>query len=101
MLYVILIAAVLLVWLFAADRPVLKIEFKNGEIVASKGHFPPSFRHNCQEIGKQTPFAGIIKVYKDRNGAKLKFSKSVPKSVQQRVRNVFPHQGFKQPGKRA
>ncbi|TOH24423.1 DUF3634 family protein, partial [Vibrio parahaemolyticus] len=26
---------------------------------------------------------------------RLVFSKDVPKKVQQRIRNVFPHQGFK------
>lgn len=94
MLYVILIAAVLLIWLFAADRPVLKIEFSDGEITKSKGHFPPGFKHNCVEIGNHQPFTGQVKVYRLRTGAKLKFSKSVPKKVQQRIRNVFPHQGF-------
>ncbi|HBK7584000.1 TPA: DUF3634 family protein, partial [Vibrio cholerae] len=33
-------------------------------------------------------------VYQQRTGAKLAFSKQVPKKIQQRIRNVFPHQGF-------
>ncbi|WP_117235470.1 DUF3634 family protein [Vibrio maerlii] len=101
MLYVILLAAVILVWLFAADRPVLKFTIKEGVITQSKGHFPPSFRHNCDEIFHKTPCDGHIKIYKGRTGATLKFSKSIPKKVQQRIRNVFPHQGFQKSGKRA
>jgi len=43
----------------------------------------------------KTPFDGEMKVYSLRTGAKLVFNKQVPKKVQQRIRNVFPHQGFK------
>ncbi|TOO28476.1 DUF3634 family protein, partial [Vibrio parahaemolyticus] len=41
------------------------------------------------------PFTGELKVYNQRSGMRLVFSKDVPKKVQQRIRNVFPHQGFK------
>ncbi|MBH9738958.1 DUF3634 family protein [Vibrio navarrensis] len=95
MLYVIVIAAVLIFWLVAIDRPVLKISFKQGHINAVKGNLPPSFRHNLQEIGDRTPFDGELKVYSQRTGMKLVFSEQVPKKIQQRIRNVFPHQGFK------
>ena len=94
MLYVILIAAVVIFWLVAVDRPVLKVEFKHGKIESSKGHFPAKFHHNVQEIAENTPFDGQMKVYQLRTGPKLMFSKQVPKKVQQRIRNVFPHQGF-------
>ncbi|WP_367986435.1 DUF3634 family protein [Vibrio sp. NTOU-M3] len=95
MLYVILIAAGVIFWLVAIDRPVLKVKFKGGAITEVKGHFPPKFKHNVTEIGEIVPFDGELKVYQTRNGAKLVFSKIVPKKVQQRIRNVFPHQGFK------
>lgn len=95
MLYVIVIAAVLIFWLVAVDRPALKVSFKQGHIQAVKGNLPPSFRHNLTEIGEKTPFDGELRVYNLRSGAKLKFSKQVPKKVQQRIRNVFPHQGIK------
>jgi hypothetical protein len=100
MLYVILIATALVIWLVAADRPVLKLEFKDGELVKHKGNLPHGFGHNCKEIGHKNPFTGVIKVYMTRSGAKLKFSKSVPSKTQQRIRNVFPHQGFKSHGKK-
>ncbi|NLS12564.1 DUF3634 family protein [Vibrio sp. SM6] len=95
MLYVIVIAAVVIFWLIFADRPTLKIDVKQGEIAALKGHCPTSFKRNVVEIGHQTPFDGTIKVYHRKRGAQLVFSKPVPKSVQQRIRNVFPHQGFR------
>ncbi|MBE3651241.1 DUF3634 family protein [Vibrio navarrensis] len=88
MLYVIVIAAVLIFWLVAIDRPVLKISFRQGHINVVKGNMPPSFRHNLQEIGE-------LKVYSQRAGMKLVFSDQVPKKIQQRIRNVFPHQGFR------
>lgn len=95
MLYVILIAAIVIFWLVAVDRPVLKVKFKNGVITQVKGHFPPSFKHNVIEIGENAPFDGELKVYHQRHNMKLVFSNQVPKKVQQRIRNVFPHQGFK------
>ncbi|UPQ86783.1 DUF3634 family protein [Vibrio sinaloensis] len=99
MLYVVLIAAALIFWLVAVDRPVLKAVFSQGKLTQEKGHFPPSFKHNVLEIAERTPFSGELKVYQQRAGTKLVFSKQVPKKVQQRIRNVFPHQGFKAKGK--
>ncbi len=95
MLYVILIAAVVIFWLTAVDRPVLKVAFEEGRISKVKGHIPPSFRHNLEDISERSPFTGEMKVYNQRTGMRLVFSKSVPKKTQQRIRNVFPHQGFK------
>ncbi|MFM2589929.1 DUF3634 family protein [Vibrio sp. TBV020] len=98
MLYVILVAAIIIFWLVAVDRPVLKVKFLKGKIVGEKGHFPPSFRYNVIEIGHKTPFSGELKVYQQRSGAKLVMSKDINKSVQQRIRNVFPFQGFRSKG---
>ncbi|MBY7787771.1 DUF3634 family protein [Vibrio fluvialis] len=98
MLYVILIAAIVIFWLVAVDRPVLRVTFKDGAVTDAKGHFPPSFKHNVTEIGEHAPFDGEFKVYHRRSGMKLVFSNQVPKKVQQRIRNVFPHQGFKTNG---
>ena len=94
MLYVIAIAALLILWLVAVDRPVLKLEFKDGELDKTRGNLPHAFGHHCKEIGRKNPFSGTVKVYMTRSGAKLKFSKTVPQKIQQRIRNVFPHQGF-------
>lgn len=98
MLYVILIAALIIFWLVAVDRPVLKVTFKDGTLSKVKGHFPPTFKHNVTEIAEVTPFSGEMKVYQQRTGMKLVFTEQVPKKVQQRIRNVFPHQGFKSYG---
>ncbi len=95
MLYVILIAAVVIFWLIAVDRPVLKILFNEGRISKVKGHIPPSFKHNLEDISEHNPFTGELKVYNQRTGMRLVFSKDIPKKTQQRIRNVFPHQGFK------
>lgn len=95
MLWVILVAAIVIFWLVAVDRPRLKMVFKDGQIDKVKGHLPATFKHNCQEIGHRQPFSGELKVYSTRTGAKLVFSKGVPSKIQQRIRNVFPHQGFK------
>ena len=95
MLYVILIAAVVIFWLIVVDRPVLKVKFEKGHISKVKGHIPPSFKHNLQDIAEHAPFDGEMRVYNQRTGMRLAFSKEVPKKVQQRIRNAFPHQGFK------
>lgn len=99
MIYAIIIAGIVIFWLFAIDRPVLRVTFKSGQMTTAKGHFPPTFKHNVSDIAESTPFDGEIKVYHQRAGMKLVFSKNVPKKVQQRIRNVFPHQGFKSRGK--
>lgn len=39
MLYVILIAAIVIFWLVAVDRPVLRVKFKDGAVTDAKGHF--------------------------------------------------------------
>lgn len=101
MLYVILLAAVIIFWLIAVDRPVLKVKFRQGEIVQFKGHFPPTFKHNVTEIAETSPFDGVLKVYRQRAGMKLIFSDGVPKKTQQRIRNVFPHQGFSSKARKA
>ncbi|MGB1322249.1 MAG: DUF3634 family protein [Vibrio gallaecicus] len=98
MMYVVLIGALVIFWLVAIDRPVLKITFSDGEINQVKGHLPPSFKHNLVEIGHKQNFSGELKVYAKRSGYNLKFSKAIPKSIQQRIRNVFPHNGFKSKG---
>ncbi|MCK6265020.1 DUF3634 family protein [Vibrio sp. ZSDE26] len=95
MLYVILVAAIIIFWLVAVDRPVLKVSFLHGKISKVKGHFPAKFRHNVEEIASIVPFDGSFKVYQQRTGTKLVFTDAVPKKVQQRIRNVFPHQGFR------
>ncbi len=100
MLYVVIVAAAVVFWLVAVDRPVLKVKFSEGKISQEKGHFPPTFRHNVADIAERTPFSGELKVYQQRTGVKLVMSKEVPKKVQQRIRNVFPHQGFKSSGKK-
>lgn len=79
MLYVILIAAIVIFWLVAVDRPVLRVKFKDGAVTDAKGHFPPSFKHNVTEIGEHAPFDGELKVYHRRSGMKLVFSNQIPK----------------------
>jgi hypothetical protein len=69
MLYVILIAALIIFWLVAVDRPILKVTFKDGTLSKVKGHFPPTFKHNVTEITEVTPFSGEMKVYQQRISA--------------------------------
>lgn len=98
MMYVIIAGALVIFWLVAIDRPVLKMVFKHGELISHKGNIPHGFGHNCREIAHKTPFTGTIKVYMTRSGAKLTFSKGISHKTQQRIRNVFPHQGFTSKG---
>lgn len=100
MLYVILVAAIIIFWLVAVDRPILLVQFKSGQITKHKGHFPATFRHNILDISKRTPFDGEVKVYQQRNGTKITFSKTIPKPTQQRIKNVFPHQSFSSNGRK-
>lgn len=79
MLYVILVAAIIIFWLVAVDRPVLVVTFKDGHITKSKGHFPHTFKHNLVDITQHEPFSGQLKVYQQRTGAKLTFTNQVPK----------------------
>ncbi|CAH0525992.1 DUF3634 family protein [Vibrio hippocampi] len=98
MLYVIIIALAIIIWLVAVDRPRLVVKCHDGKINQIKGHIPPSFHHNLKDILERAKASGMLKVYQTRNGAKLVFSKQLDKSTQQKIRNVFPHQGFKPKG---
>ncbi|WP_112479958.1 DUF3634 family protein [Vibrio variabilis] len=100
MLYVVLLGAVVVFWLVAVDRPSLVVEMKEGEITKTKGHLPPTFKHNLKEIVERDKTTGDLKVYQTRSGMKLKFSKTISKNIQQRIRNIFPHQSFKSKGKK-
>ena len=100
MLYVIAAAAVLITWLVVVDRPVAKLVFKEGKLDKSYGKVPNAFGQNCKEIARKTPFSGTVKVYMTRSGAKMTFSKGTPHNIQQRIRNVFPHQGFRSKGQK-
>lgn len=68
MLYVILIAAVVIFWLIAVDRPILKVSFDEGHISKVKGHIPPSFKHNLEDISEHNPFTGEMKAHRDAFG---------------------------------
>nr|WP_274532421.1 DUF3634 family protein [Salinivibrio kushneri] len=47
-------------------------------------------------IAKRHPFTGTVKVYSNRfKPAKVVMSRSVDNRIQQRIKNVFPHQSFK------
>ena len=95
MLYVILIAAVVIFWLIVVDRPVLKVKFEKGHISKASRGLGDVYKRQLQDIAEHAPFDGEMKVYNQRTGMRLAFSKEVPKKIQQRIRNVFPHQGFK------
>lgn len=98
MIYVIIVALIVTLWLVAVDRPRLTVKWQDGKIIHSKGHVPPSFQHNLKDIIERAKNSGMLKVYQTRNGTKLVFSKQVDKGTQQKIRNVFPHQGFKSKG---
>jgi hypothetical protein len=98
MMYVILLAAMVIFWLLVIDRPILYVGFKQGHLMKVKGHLPPTLKHNLTEIGVKTPFDGYMKAYQRRDGVRLAFSTSVPKHIQQRIRNVFPYSGLKKTG---
>ncbi len=87
----VLLLAVVVVFLVFKDRPIMVLEFKNGELVKTKGQVPTGFQISCREIAHKTPFSGRVKIYKTRFTTKLDFSKTVPNKIKQRIKNVFPH----------
>ncbi|MFD2176598.1 DUF3634 family protein [Veronia pacifica] len=94
--YVLGIAFFGLVAFLAFDRPIVFMEFKDGELVKQKGKIPSGFLYDCKEIGKRWPFSGKIKVYRNTfNPGKLVLTKTIDKKVQQRIRNIFPEKSFK------
>ncbi len=94
MLYVILAAAAVIFWLVAVDRPILRVKFKDGVVAQVKGHFPPSFKHNVTEIAEKTDLSGELKVYQQRTGVKLVFSKDVPKKITTAYSQCFSSSGI-------
>ena len=100
MLTLLFITCTIVFWLVFIDRPIAKIKIQEGKLVTCKGQVPHGFKKNLMEIGDKEGFSGTIKVYMLRSGAKLLFTREIPKSVQQRIRNVFPHQGIKSQGRK-
>ncbi|OAN17923.1 hypothetical protein A3K86_03120 [Photobacterium jeanii] len=99
--YVIVLAVAVAIFVFW-DRPVMVLQFDNGELKKTKGNIPNGFLMGCKDIAHKQPFSGKIKVYKNRFTTKLVFSKSVPSKVKQRIHNVFPYSGgSKKHGRRA
>jgi hypothetical protein len=98
----VLLLAVVVVFLVFKDRPIMVLEFKNGELIKTKGQVPSGFKTACKEIAHKTPFSGRVKVYKTRFATKLDFSNTIPAKVKQRIKNVFPHNIYtSKRGKRA
>ncbi|MDO6543966.1 DUF3634 family protein [Photobacterium sanguinicancri] len=99
--YVIVLAVVVAVFVFW-DRPIMVIQFEDGELIKTKGSIPNGFLMGCKDIAHKQPFSGKVKVYKNRFTTKLVFSKSVPSKIKQRIHNVFPYSGgSKKHGRRA
>ncbi|KMV31020.1 DUF3634 family protein [Photobacterium swingsii] len=99
--YVVVLAIVVAVFVFW-DRPVMVLQFEDGELTKSKGNIPNGFLMGCKDIAHKQPFSGKVKVYKTRFTTKLVFSKTIPSKVKQRIHNVFPHTGgSKKHGRRA
>ncbi|QUJ68820.1 DUF3634 family protein [Photobacterium sp. GJ3] len=87
--YVLLVAVAVLILVFK-DRPVMVLQFEQGQLKQTKGNIPTGFLNGCKDIAHREPFTGKIKVYKNRFTTKLVFSKSVPAKVKQKIHNVFP-----------
>ncbi|WP_256382759.1 DUF3634 family protein [Photobacterium toruni] len=87
----VLLLAIVVVFLVFKDRPIMVLEFKDGEISKTKGKIPSGFHTACRDIAHKAPFSGRIKVYKTRFATKLDFSNTIPPKVKQRIKNVFPH----------
>ncbi|OOE43624.1 MULTISPECIES: DUF3634 family protein [Salinivibrio] len=94
--YFLLISFAIFLAFMLIDRPLIVIAFKDGQLVRHKGKVPKGFLHDCQDIAKRHPFTGTVKVYSNRfKPAKVVMSRSVDNRIQQRIKNVFPHQSFK------
>ncbi|KJF86929.1 DUF3634 family protein [Photobacterium phosphoreum] len=87
----VLLLAVVVIFIVFKDRPIMVLEFKDGELIKTKGQVPTGFQTACRDIAHKTPFSGRVKIYKTRFTTKLDFSKNVPNKIKQRIKNVFPH----------
>ena len=92
MMYV-LVLAIVVFWLVFKDRPIMKLVFKEGELMHSKGTIPHGFLIGAKDIAHKSPFSGTVKVYKTRFVTKIVCSKSISSKVKQQLNNVYPHQG--------
>jgi hypothetical protein len=94
------IAAIVIFLMVFIDRPNKKFVFKSGELVAKKGQIGSKLLHDFKEIAERNEVTGTIKIYQRKSNDKIVISKSVPNKIQQRFRNVYPHQVAKTKGKR-
>ncbi len=75
----VLLLAIVVVFLVFKDRPIMVLEFKDGELIKTKGQVPTGFQIACRDIAHKTPFSGRVKVYKTRFCYKIRFFKKYPK----------------------
>ncbi|PSU61064.1 DUF3634 family protein, partial [Photobacterium phosphoreum] len=62
----VLLLAVVVIFIVFKDRPIMVLEFKDGELIKTKGQVPTGFQTACRDIAHKTPFSGRVKIYKTR-----------------------------------
>lgn len=91
-----LVGVALIWWLLKLGRgPLFEIRLAPGKLVVHRGSLPPAFIEQVRQILKHEPVRGRILGQRDGKGVRLVFSRSIPESIAQRVRNVFPYADYR------
>jgi len=73
---------------------VFAICIRPGIIKVRKGTPPAKFIADCKEIMRKKPVRGYIYGVWEGEEFRLEFTKSIPDTVAQRFRNVFPYTSY-------
>ena len=73
---------------------VFAIYIRPGIIKVRKGTPPAKFIADCKEIMRKKPVRGYIYGVWEGEEFRLEFTKSIPDTVAQRFRNVFPYTSY-------
>jgi hypothetical protein len=70
--------------------PQFVLEFSGGQVTVVEGRAPRTFTQDCQEIAREHQIRdGWVAAVGPRDQTRLVFSRSLPDSIRQRLRNAW------------
>jgi hypothetical protein len=80
-----------IVVLVIVKRPIASLHFVEGQLTTQSGTLTLGFINDVKDIASRSHLTGTIKVVKYKGSHALRFSHQIPENIQQRIRNIYPH----------
>ena len=93
LLSILLVVLYVLIWPPYIGK-VFAIKIRTGAVRVRKGKPPKRFIADCKQIIRKIIVRGYIYGVREADELRLEFTSSIPDSMAQRFRNVFPYAAF-------